>query len=180
MKIAIMGLGGLGSNISILLAKNRVPSLTIVDFDIVEPSNLNRQHYYVDSLGMFKTDALKLQLLEINPSMDVITIRDRVTEDNVISYFGDYDIICEAFDNPMSKAMLINSLLENRPNVKIVSGSGMAGYESANLIKVHHRFKNLYICGDLHSEAKVGNGLMSPRVSICAGLQAQTILNIIN
>lgn len=179
MKIAITGLGGLGSNISIILAKSGIPSITIADFDTVEPSNLNRQHYFVDNLGMFKTDALKSQLLKINPHMQVTTINDKITEDNIISYFGNYNIVCEAFDNPVYKAILINTILENCPNTKIVSGNGMAGYQSANLIKVHHKFKNLYICGDLQSEANFGNGLMSPRVSVCAGLQAQTILDLI-
>jgi len=179
MKIAVAGAGGLGSNICIALVRSGVTSLTIADFDMVEPSNLNRQHYFVDSLGLSKVQALKKQLLEINPKSEISTIEDRITEKNAISYFGNFDIVCEAFDNPMAKAMLINTLLENCPNIKIVSGSGMAGYKPSNLIKVHHRMKNLYVCGDLESEAQVGNGLMSPRVSICAGLQAQTILDLL-
>lgn len=66
-RVAVCGLGGLGSNIAVMLARTGVGYLKLIDFDIVEPSNLNRQSYYVEHLGMFKTDALKEQIKRINP-----------------------------------------------------------------------------------------------------------------
>jgi len=178
-KVAIAGLGGLGSNIAVMLARIGVGHLFLVDFDIVEPSNLNRQSYYVRHLGMPKTAALKEQLEEINPFITVETRVAKISEENVKELFEGYDVICEAFDKPDAKAMLVNTALEQLPYCKIVSGSGMAGYDSSNLIQTRRPMKQLYVCGDLENEAKVGRGLMAPRVQICAGHQANMILRLL-
>lgn len=178
-KVAIAGLGGLGSNIAIMLARIGVGQLLLVDFDIVEPSNLNRQSYYISHLGMRKTIALKKQIEEINPFIKVETQDTRVTEDNVKELFSGYDIICEAFDKPEVKALLVNTALEQLPDIKIVAASGMAGYDSSNLIRTVKPMKNLYICGDFENGAKVGRGLMAPRVQICAGHQANMVLRLL-
>lgn len=178
-KVAVAGLGGLGSNIAIMLARIGVGQLLLVDFDIVEPSNLNRQSYYISHLGLPKTTALKDQIEQINPFIKIETKTVKITEDNVNDLFSDYDIICEAFDKPDQKSMLINAALEQLPNVKIVSGSGMAGYDSSNLIKTSMPMNRLYLCGDLENAARVGKGLMAPRVNICAGHQANMILRLL-
>ncbi|HHV65728.1 MAG TPA: sulfur carrier protein ThiS adenylyltransferase ThiF [Peptococcaceae bacterium] len=178
-KVAIAGLGGLGSNIAVMLARIGVGQLLLVDFDIVEPSNLNRQSYYLSHLGMPKTIALKQQIAQINPFIRVETVTTKVTEDNVPELFSGYDIICEAFDKAKEKAMLVNTVLEKLPGIKIVAASGMAGYESSNLIQTRRAMKNLYICGDLENGAKVGRGLMAPRVQICAGHQANMVLRLL-
>jgi len=178
-KVAVAGLGGLGSNIAAALARLGVGNLFLVDFDIVEPSNLNRQSYYIKHIGMPKTEALKQQLKEINPFTEVITENVKVTEVNAVSLFNGYDVVCEAFDNPAAKAMLVNTLMLNLPETKIVSASGMAGYESANNIKTERKMKNLYVCGDFETGADFGMGLMSPRVLVCAGHQANMILRIL-
>lgn len=178
-KVAIAGLGGLGSNIAIMLARIGVGQLLLVDFDIVEPSNLNRQSYYIRHLGLSKTIALKTQIEEINPFIKINTKNIRITEENVKELFSGYDIICEAFDQPKAKSMLVNTALEQLPECKIVSASGMAGYESSNLIKTTRPMKRLYVCGDLENGARIGNGLMAPRVQICAGHQANMILRLL-
>lgn len=178
-KVAIAGLGGLGSNIAVSLARIGVGEMLLIDFDIVEPSNLNRQSYYIKDLGEFKTQALKRQLLEINPFIKIVTNNVKVTTQNVKSIFCGYNIICEAFDNPESKAMLVNEVLINDVDTKLVCGSGMAGYDSSNLIVTKKCLKNLYICGDGFSKAKEGQGLMAPRVQICAGHQANMVLRLI-
>jgi sulfur carrier protein ThiS adenylyltransferase len=178
-KVAIAGLGGLGSNIAVMLARIGVGQLFLVDFDIVEPSNLNRQSYYISHLGLPKTIALKKQLEQINPFIKIETETVKITEENVEELFFDYDILCEAFDRPDQKSMLINSALEQLPHIKIVSGSGMAGYDSSNLIKTTNPMKRLYLCGDLENAARVGRGLMAPRVNICAGHQANMILRLL-
>lgn len=178
-RVAIAGLGGLGSNVAMALARTGVGELLLVDFDIVEPSNLNRQHYCIKHLGMKKTMALSAQIKEVNPYIHV-KVRDvKVDEQNVISIFKDYDIVCEAFDKADAKAMLISNLLASNSNVKIVSGNGMAGFGSGNEILTRKRMKNLYICGDETTEAAEGCGLMMPRVQICAGHQANMIIRLI-
>jgi sulfur carrier protein ThiS adenylyltransferase len=178
-KVAIAGLGGLGSNIAVMLARSGVGQLLLVDFDLVEPSNLNRQSYYISHLGMPKTIALKKQIEQINPFIMVEVKTARVTEENVVELFSDYDIICEAFDKAREKAMLVNTVLEKLPDVKIVAASGLAGYDSSNLIQTKKVMNNLYICGDFVNEAKIGRGLMAPRVHICAGHQANMVLRLL-
>ncbi|WML44830.1 sulfur carrier protein ThiS adenylyltransferase ThiF [Neobacillus sp. PS3-40] len=178
-KVAIAGLGGLGSNIAIMLARIGVGQLLLVDFDVVEPSNLNRQSYYVSHLGLPKTVALKNQIEQINPFIKIKSENVKITEKNVKDLFNGYDIICEAFDKPDQKSMIVNTALEQLPTIKIVSGSGMAGYDSSNLIKTSRPMKRLYVCGDLENAARVGKGLMAPRVQICAGHQANMILRLL-
>ncbi|MCW6084259.1 MULTISPECIES: thiamine biosynthesis protein ThiF [Clostridium] len=178
-KVAIAGLGGLGSNIAVNLARTGVGHLHLIDFDIVEPSNLNRQQYKIKHLGLYKTEALKNEIEEINPFIKVTIDTVKVTEKNIQSLFKNDDIICEAFDNPTAKAMLVNNLLEYYPLKKIVSASGMAGYESSNTIVTKKVTDNFYLCGDGTTGAMVGRGLMAPRVSICAGHQSNMVLRLI-
>ncbi|MFA9376062.1 MAG: sulfur carrier protein ThiS adenylyltransferase ThiF [Lachnotalea sp.] len=178
-RVGIAGLGGLGSHVAIALARTGVGHLHLVDFDVVEPSNLNRQEYRMRHLGLYKTEALKSQIEEINPYVTVTINTQKITKDNAMDIFQDDDIVCEAFDLPEQKAMLVNTLLENRSDIKIVSGSGMAGYASNNIIKTRKVMKNLYLCGDEMNGLKPGWGLMAPRVSICAGHEANTVLRLI-
>lgn len=178
-KVAIAGLGGLGSNIAISLARTGVGQLHLIDFDIVEPSNLNRQQYKIKHLGLYKTEALKNEIKEINPFIKVTIDTVQVTEENIQTLFKDDDIVCEAFDNPKAKALLVNTLVECYPMKKIVSASGMAGYESSNTIITKKITDKFYLCGDGTTGAMVGRGLMAPRVSICAGHQSNMILRLI-
>lgn len=178
-RVAVAGLGGLGSNIAVMLARIGVGQLLLVDFDVVEPSNLNRQSYYVRHLGMPKALALQSQLAEINPFVRIETRSVRVEADNVAGLFAGYDILCEAFDKPDAKAMLVNTALAKLPGIKVVAASGMAGVASANAIRTARPLARLYVCGDLATGAAVGTGLMAPRVQICAGHQANMVLRLL-
>ena len=177
--VAIAGLGGLGSNIAYSLARIGVGHLHLIDFDVVDITNLNRQQYFIEHLGMYKTDALKSLLLKINPYLDIHTDCVKVTEENLTELFRDNDIICEAFDCPEAKAMLVNGILEHFPEKKLVSASGMAGYESSNTIHTRRITRNFYLCGDRTTESAPGKGLMAPRVAICAAHQANMITRLI-
>jgi len=177
-RVAIAGAGGLGSNIAVSLARLGVGELLIVDHDTVEPSNLNRQHYGISHLGMKKTDALKNQLADINPFINIKTVNTTITADNAVDLFSGYDIICEAFDNPATKAMLVSTLLSSLPEIKVVAASGIAGTGHSNDIKTSARLNGrLYVCGDESTGEDAG--LMSPRVLICAGHQANAVLRLI-
>jgi sulfur carrier protein ThiS adenylyltransferase len=178
-RVAVAGLGGLGSNIAVALARTGVGHLHLVDFDVVEPSNLNRQQYRIKHLGMYKTEAMQLELAEINPFISVSIDTVRVTEKNAVALFAADEIVCEAFDHPEAKALLINSLLTRCPAPKIVGGSGMAGFESSNTIQTQRVMKNFYLCGDRQTQAQVGRGLMAPRVGVCAGHQANMVLRLL-
>lgn len=175
--VAIAGLGGLGSNVAISLARAGVGHLHLVDFDRVDMSNLNRQQYAIKHLGMYKTEALKDIISEINPYIEVTYETVCVTEANAKRIFGGFKFICESFDVPEAKSMLIDAVLSSEN--KIVSASGMAGYLSSNMIVTNKLTDNFYLCGDRVTDAKDVNGLMAPRVMICAGHEANQIIRLI-
>lgn len=177
--VAIAGLGGLGSNVACALARIGVGHLHLIDFDVVDITNLNRQQYFIGQLGMYKTDALKSLLEQINPYLDIRTDCIRVTRENLRELFADAPIVCEAFDDPVAKAMLVNGILEYFPEKKLVSATGMTGADSSNTITTRRVMKNFYLCGDAVSEPSYGNGLMAPRVAICAAHEANMITRLL-
>lgn len=178
-RVAIAGLGGLGSNIAVMLARSGVGHLLLVDFDTVDTTNLNRQAYRIPHLGLPKTQALSQILREINPYIDLETRCLRITSENAAAVFGSYPIVCEAFDSAANKAMLVNTLLERCPDTILVSGNGMAGYGDCNAIATRRTMRRLYVCGDAETDIGDGMGLMAPRVAVCAGHQANLVIQLI-
>lgn len=179
-RVGIAGLGGLGSAIALMLARTGVGHLVLADFDVVEPSNLNRQNYLIRHLGMPKTEAMREQIAEVNPYITVDAHCVRVDASNAASLFDGCPVVCEAFDNPASKAEAITALLENLPDVSVIGASGMAGYGSCNAIRTSCRFGGrLYLCGDGETAAENGVGLMAPRVTACAAHQANMALRLL-
>lgn len=177
--VAICGLGGLGSHIAIALARAGVGKLILIDFDQVDMTNLHRQCYKVNQIGCNKTEALLENILEVVPYIDIEAINEKITEDNIVSLLKDADIVCEAFDDPSCKAMLVNGVLEKLPDCYVVAASGMAGMGSPNLIKTRKLTNRFYLCGDEVSDVKNTMGLVSSRVMLCAAHQAHTILRIL-
>lgn len=178
-RVGIAGLGGLGSRIALDLARTGVGQLHLVDCDTVEPSNLNRQQYRISHLGLPKTEAIKREIQEINPYIKISVDYTRIMSENAAALFKDDAIVCEALDRPEAKAMLVNALLATERGPLIVASSGMAGYGSGNSIQSRRAMSRLYLCGDGETASAVGNGLMAPRVAICAGHQANTVLRLI-
>ena len=177
--VGVAGLGGLGSNIALSLARTGVAKLVLADFDVVEPSNLNRQQYFVRHIGMKKTDALKELIAEVNPFVEVLTHDVTLTAANVAEIFAPCSVICEAFDNVAGKAMMVNEAGASLRDKKIVGASGMAGHFSSNLIKTVKFARNVYLCGDLQNAAGVGQGLMAARVAICANHEANLAIRLL-
>lgn len=177
--VGIAGLGGLGSNVAVSLARMGIGKLLLIDFDVVEASNLNRQQYFIKQIGMLKTDALQELLAEINPFVEVETRNIYLDETNIVETLQDVDIVVEALDYPECKASLVNTVLGKLPGKQIVAASGMAGYFSNNTIKTRKVKENFYLVGDNVAEAQPGCGLMAPRVAIAANHQANTVLRII-
>ncbi len=177
--VAVCGLGGLGSNIAISLARAGIGKLILIDFDKVDITNLHRQQYKANQIGMCKTEALQNNLKEINPYLETKIHTICLDESNAKDVLADADIICEAFDNAEAKANIVNFVLSEMPDKYIVAASGMAGLDSANLIKTRKVSKRFYLCGDEVSDIKDGIGLVSTRVMLCAAHQAHTVLRII-
>ena len=178
--VAICGLGGLGSNIAVSLARAGVGRLILIDFDQVDISNLHRQQYMADQIGLYKTEALTENLKRIAPYVEIISHTTRITEENFREFLQDADIICEAFDDAEAKAMLVNGVLEQLHTKYLIAASGMAGLSSANSIKTRRVMERFYLCGDGVSDVGDDIGLVAPRVMLCAAHQAQMVLRILS
>ena len=175
-KVAIAGLGGLGSHGAISLARVGVGKLKLVDFDIVEPSNLNRQFYNISQIGMKKTDALKENILNAVNLTEIETENIFIDEENISRVFSGFDAVMEAFDNPYIKTMFVEKMISLFPNTFIAAASGIAGIHSTDLFKTKTLGKNCVIVGDFTNAAAPGQGLMAPRVAAAANIQANFIV----
>ena len=177
--VGIAGLGGLGSMVAIALARIGVGTLILVDLDVVEPSNLNRQQYFIHQIGMPKVKALEENIIRINPYVRLGTYHEKLDRHNVEKIFKEAMVVVEAFDRAEEKAMLVNALSEKMPGKYIVVASGVAGYGDNNEIKTIRFSPNIFIVGDQKTSAQPGVGLMAPRVGIAAHHQANLVLRIL-
>lgn len=177
--VGIAGLGGLGSAIAVALARIGIGKLILADFDVVEPSNLNRQQYFVDQLGLLKTDALVSNLRKINPYVEVEAHAIKLTPDNIFPMFGNVNVMIEAFDRADQKVMLMQTFAGRKPDVPLVTASGLAGFGPEEIIGIRKMGRNIYVVGDLETGARPGCGLMAPRVGIVAHMQANLALRLI-
>lgn len=176
--IAVVGLGGLGSNIAVALTRLGIGHLYLYDFDRVELSNLNRQYYFLGDIGKYKTDALVAHLRQINPYADLHAQAVRVTPENIPTLLGSCDLICEALDAAESKAMLASNVLSTWPDKSLIAGSGLAGFGPASAITSKRISKNFYLCGDSASDFH-DLPLCGARVALCAAQQALLAARII-
>ena len=177
-KVCILGLGGLGSNVAVLLARSGIGYLKLIDFDVVEASNLNRQQYRISHIGIKKTEAIKTIIKEINPFVEIDTLDIKVDRENILSVVEDIEIVVEAFDRAETKAMAIEELLTNKNKI-VISASGMAGLGSANEVITRKIKENFYLIGDNYSDYEEYSGIMSTRVMLCAAHQANIVLRLI-
>ncbi len=177
--VGIAGLGGLGSAIAIALARIGVGKLILVDFDVVESSNLNRQQYFIHQIGMPKVEALQKNIAGINPYVKIQIYQEKLERNNIERIFQEAEVVVEAFDRAEEKAMLINAISEKMPDKYIVAASGVAGYGDNNEIKTIRFSSKVFIVGDQKTAAQPGVGLMAPRVGIAAHHQANTVLRIL-
>ncbi len=177
--VAIIGCGGLGSNAAAMLVRCGVGELTLVDFDRVEESNLNRQMFFRDQLGMPKTDALRDTLLRINPGVSLNVRQECVTADNLVEFVGAADVVIEAADRAEVKAMIANTALTELPQVPLVSASGLAGFDSANDVTTERIADSFYLVGDQRSDVRMGYSLLASRVMVAAAHEAHAAIRIL-
>ncbi|GAB4254738.1 MULTISPECIES: sulfur carrier protein ThiS adenylyltransferase [Deferrisoma] len=177
--VGVAGLGGLGSQVAVALARTGFGRLVLADFDVVEPSNLNRQQYFVDQIGRPKVEALAENLRRINPYVRLDLHQVRLTPENIPEIFRDCRVLVEAFDRADQKAMLVETALTRLPGTWIVAASGLAGYGPADAIRTHRVGERLFVVGDLETEARPGVGLMAPRVGVAAHMQANLVLRVV-
>jgi len=178
-RVGIAGLGGLGSAVALALARMGAGELVLVDFDVVEPSNLNRQHYTVEDIGRPKTDATARRIGRVNPAVRVVTHTLGLDETNIPVLFRGVDVLVECLDRAEAKAMLIRTAAEYLPATCVVGASGVAGYGDGNRIQAIRLGRRMFMVGDMVSESGPGRGLMAPRVGIAAHHQADLVVSIL-
>jgi sulfur carrier protein ThiS adenylyltransferase len=178
-RVGIAGAGGLGSNCAVALAKSGVGTLVIADFDIIEESNLNRQYYFTDQVGMPKTIALKENISRCNPEVFVIVHQKRLDSYNIPGIFSGCNVIVEAFDTAEMKQMIIETVQLKMPLIPLVSGSGLAGWGKSDAIRYRKIDDTLYICGDESSEVSEELPPLAPRVGMVANMQANVVVEIL-
>jgi sulfur carrier protein ThiS adenylyltransferase len=178
-RVAIVGCGGLGSNVAMMLVRSGVRRLTLIDFDVVEESNLDRQMFFLDQLGIPKTEALGETLRRIEPDLDLRSIQHCVTKDDLCELVDHADVVVEAVDRAEVKAMIANVLLHERPGTPLVSASGLAGFDSANEIVTERLGDDFYLVGDQHSDVRAGLPLLAPRVMAASAHQAHAVVRIL-
>ncbi len=173
--VGVAGCGGIGSNCSQNLVRCGFRRFLLVDYDTVEPSNLNRQFFFYDQIGKEKVEMLKNNLLMINPDLDIATVVDRVTPDNMREIFKECSVIIEGFDDPVAKREIVEGFIGS--NKLIVAVSGIAGSGNSDLIVTKKINKNFYVVGDFRSEVSDTLPPYSPYISIAAAKQADIVLN---
>ena len=174
-KVGIGGAGGLGSNCAMILVRSGFKHLEIIDQDIIDPSNLNRQQYFTAEVGLPKVECLKKRLLEINPEANIIIHQTKWLETNAENFFKGFDFIVEAFDAADFKYRFVQYYAPRFPVV--VSGVGMAGLLEKKPMTVK-KMGNAYICGDRSTDSAQGHPPMAPRVTQCAAMMAEIILDL--
>ena len=118
-KVLCIGAGGLGSPLALYLASAGIGTIGIVDFDVVDLSNLQRQILHAeDRVGELKVESAKKRLLELNSDINVNTYNLRLTSDNALDLFKDYDVIVDGTDNFATRYLVNDAcVLLNKPNV---------------------------------------------------------------
>lgn len=125
-KVILFGVGGVGGSVAEMLVRSGVFNLTIVDFDVVDITNINRQVIALNStVGQFKVDVLKNRLLDINPNANIVTIQDKLTETNLNGFnLSDYDYVIDCIDDVRAKKELIKHCYLNDINIIVSCGAG--------------------------------------------------------
>jgi sulfur carrier protein ThiS adenylyltransferase len=177
--VGIAGCGGLGSNCAALLTRAGIGKLVLADFDKIDESNLWRQYFFRSQVGLYKTDALQENLLQLNPALIVEKHCLRLTAADIARLFIGCDVVVEAFDDAAAKQMLIETMALELPATPLIAGNGIAGWGNNNAITTLHIDDNLYICGDGTHEISRELPPLAPRVMVVAAMQANQVLEIL-
>ena len=176
--IGIAGLGGLGSNAAVALARAGIGRLILIDFDVIEESNLTRQYYFLDQIGEPKTIALQDNIKKINPEVIINSYNEKLEKGSMEKRFNDCDVVIEALDSAETKTAFIEEILTKLPDKPVVAASGVAGYGHSDRITTK-RLGNLCMCYDEQALSSDDDVLMAPRVAIMANWEANLAIEII-
>jgi sulfur carrier protein ThiS adenylyltransferase len=178
-RVGIAGAGGLGSNCAVALARTGIGTLVICDFDVIERSNLNRQYYFTEQVGLAKTEALRENIARVNPEVKVVTYNKKLDPLNIPEIFSGCDVVVEAFDSKEMKELLAETIQQKMTGIPLVVGSGLAGWGRSEALRYRKIDETLHVCGDESTEASDDMPPLAPRVTIVAGMQANTVVEIL-
>lgn len=174
VRVGIAGAGGLGSNCAQMLVRSGFMKLVVADFDVVEPGNLNRQFFFPDQVGMAKVEALRDNLLRLNPELELKICRDRIGAENAREVFAGCDVMVEAFDRAECKKMLAEAFFGS--GGLYVTASGVGGWGDGDAVATRRLRQGFYLIGDNETESDDTAPPCAPRVNIAAAKQANLVL----
>lgn len=172
--VGIAGAGGLGSNVAAHLVRSGISHLVVVDFDHVAPSNLNRQFFFSDQVGMPKVEALSINLARINPEIRLRALSLRLHAGNVIGVFEKCQILVEALDDARDKRMMAQAFMTD-PRL-LVCASGIGGWGDSDRITTRQLRETFCLVGDGKSEVSVSRPPTSAIVGLAAAKQADAVV----
>ena len=142
-KILVVGVGGVGSYTVESLVRCGIGSITIIDNDIIDITNLNRQLMTTtDNVGESKVEVLKNRIASINPECSVNAINAFLDENNIDSIVNDYDYVVDACDTVKTKVGLIN--ICNKKNIKLISAMGTGNKMDPSKLEITDIYKTNY------------------------------------
>lgn len=174
VRIGVAGAGGLGSNCAMHLVRSGIRHLVVADFDVVNESNLNRQFFFRDQLGMKKVEALKVNLLRIDPEAEIQAVDVRLDAASTRELFRNCDVVVEAFDAVEAKTMILSALMPL--GMRLVTASGLAGWGNSNAMRVRKMGANVVVVGDGETGVRADAAPTSPRVGIAAAMEANAVV----
>jgi len=176
-RVGLAGAGGLGSNCAMMLARSGIGHLILVDADVVDASNLNRQHYFPRHLGRSKVSALGEQLRELG-DICVDARHIRLDARNIPELLALAPVWVEALDDPEMKCLFVEEAL--RAGVFCVSASGLAGWGGPPMQRRVLTHKDgaprLVLVGDFTTAVSESLPPLAPRVIQAAAMQADAVL----
>ena len=176
-RVGFAGAGGLGSNCAMMLARSGLTQFVLVDGDVVDASNLNRQHYFPRHVGQSKVLALSAQLRELG-DIDIDARRIRIDARNLPGILALASIWVEALDAAATKRLFVEEAL--RAGVFCVSASGLAGWGGPpmqrRVLMRKDALPRLVLVGDFSSEVSESFPPLAPRVMQAAAMQADVVL----
>ncbi len=177
--VGIMGLGGLGSAVALSLMKMGIGRLIIADYDVVALSNIHRQHYFIDQIGLQKTTALKKTLVRTNPFVAISSLDIKLSGQSIPRLFNGVDVLVECLDSPAVKEASLRAVLEHMEGTGYIGSSGMAGCGSGNTIVCRRIKPRVYLVEDTDPTGADESTLFASRVGIVAHFQAHQVIRLL-
>ncbi len=180
-KVLLIGLGGLGSPVAMYLAAAGIGHLTLVDFDAVDLSNLQRQIIHGrDSIGVNKTESAKQQLHRLNPDCRVTSLNDKPDEETLSALIHSHDICIDATDNFASRFMINRLCVQQQ--TPLVSGAAIRWEGQVTCFDNQPGsacYNCLYSSSGEEDESCSANGVIAPLVGIIGSVQALEAIKIL-